>query len=89
MTMCSWFHASAKILCFGMTAFGGVKNNSLALINMVYLLLPAIDFPGKMLNFAGLWCPNHLTYTNSWGVSLERQYPYLLFGTYFLKLNNW
>ena len=23
---------------------------------------------GKMFNFAGLWCSNHLTHTNSWGI---------------------
>ena len=24
------------------------------------------DLFGKMFHFAGLWCPNHLTHTNSW-----------------------
>ena len=27
-----------------------------------------LDIFGKMLNFAGLWCPNHLTYIDSWGI---------------------
>ena len=26
------------------------------------------DLFGKMFHFAGLWCPNHLTHTNSWGI---------------------
>ena len=28
-----------------------------------------LDFFGKMLNFVGMWCPSHLSYTNSWGIN--------------------
>ena len=27
-----------------------------------------MDYFGKMLNFAMLWCPNHLTRRHSWGI---------------------
>ena len=42
------------------------------------------DFFIKFHNFGGLWCPNHVTFRDSW-VAMEIKYPYLSVGTYSFK----
>ena len=43
------------------------KNKFLVLVKKVHFFSVSVYF-GNMPNFAGLWCPNHLTYRDSWGI---------------------
>ena len=43
------------------------KNKFLVLVKKVHYLAFSVYF-GNMPNFAGLWCLNHVTHRDSWGI---------------------
>ena len=71
-----------------MTAFGGVKNNFLALINMVYLLLPLI-FRGKCSTLQGCGVQTTWPTQTHGGYHLKDNIHIFYLAPISLKLNHW
>ena len=66
--MCGWFHEKTFV---GLRMTACWKKVSEKQVSSAYekgAFFSVSVYPGNMPNFAGLWCPNHLTHRDSWGI---------------------
>ena len=68
MAIWSWFHGK-NFIGLRMIAFwkNGCQNQVFSASEKGAFFSISVYF-GIMPNFAGLWCPNHLTHRDSWGI---------------------
>ena len=80
VTIFSWFHVKISI-SLRMQAFWKKVCQKTSFQRLCFF--------GILLNFVGLWCPNHLTYTNSWGINVRMISISSIWHLFFEILRTW
>ena len=68
VAICRWFHGNIFICLWTIAFWKKVCHKQVFSTCEKGAFFSVFEFFRKMPNFAGLWCPNHLTYRDSWGV---------------------